>query len=801
MPLLSALPMGALILDHQQRIISVNPAFLALLGYADAQVLGRSLADLAHDTDTQLLTELLNSPQPRDAYQELHFVNAKVKTGPLSIAFTRFFEDTKGLPRLLSIILEHAQRADTHPLLAHYANDIVSASPDRIAFVDRGGCVKAANASFLNAIKRSHDEILDHNFREIGNDDPLTAVLDRYLRDDLDTGQIHVEDIRETTLDGASRDAEVRLFPHRDAAGWVTGVVVNIRQTTIARDTELRLLQSAAVYAATAEGVLITDAAGYIVASNPAFTRITGYSESEVLGRKPNLLNSHWHPQSYFIGMWRLLARRGVWQGEIWNRRKDGEIYLQKLTIRRVLDAHGKVVNFVGVFADCNHAPQRRADYLIHYDALTKLPNRLLFESRLEHAIELGHRKASPLALMLFDLDHFSYINSSLGHLIGDALLRAIALRLRLAIRSSDTLARLRADQFGLIFEDIDRSEEIEEIARRLQATLSTDIEVSNHRIASTACIGIAFDASMKSDRNALLAHAESALRQAKRQGINGFRISPAEPDEAVSEYQSLIERLRSGLDKGEYRLIYRPRANLETGIHVGVEVLLRWDQEEIGTMPPERFLPLANECGFMAELGHWALTVACRQFQHWLENGLSIGIFSVPVSEALLVRGTLPQTLEYLLTENPLAASRLDLAFNGSLLQKHPEQIAEVFEGLCRLGVSITLDEIGIGSLSPLALRRLPIKTLRIHRNFIESLPDSRDDLAVVQALIAMAQALDLEILADGVRTDEQRQLLLTIGCHQGQGALFGEPLFRPHFEHESAPKPFALTPRALEN
>ncbi|WP_295403622.1 EAL domain-containing protein [uncultured Thiocystis sp.] len=800
MPLFAALPMGALILDHQQRIISVNQAFLALLGYADTQVLGRSLADLAHNVNTQLLADLLNSPQQHDVRLELHFVNAKVKTGPVSVVFSRCFEGTKSLPRLLSIILEPAWRDDTNPLLDRYA-DIVSASPDWIAFVDRGGRIKAMNEAFLKAIECSHEEILERDFKDIGNDDPVTAVLDRYLRDCLDTGQVHVEEIRETALDGASRGAEVRLFPHRDAAGRVTGVVVNIRDATSLRDTERRLLQSAAVYAATAEGVLITDAAGYIVASNPAFTRITGYRESELLGRKPNLLNSHWHPQSYFIGMWRLLTRRGTWQGEIWNRRKDGEIYLQKLTIQRVQDAHGKVINFVGVFADCNHAPQRRADYLIHYDALTKLPNRLLFESRLEHAIELGRGKAMPLALMLFDLDHFSHVNSSLGHRIGDALLRAVARRLRIAVRSTDTLARLRADQFGLICEDIDRSEEIEEIARRLQATLCADLDVCNHRISVTACIGVAFDTGMNNDRNALLAHAESALRLAKRQGRNGVRISPPEHDNAVPEHQRLIERLRNGLIKGEYRLAYRPRANLESGLYVGVEVLLRWDQQEIGPVPPERFLPLADECGFMAELGQWALATACRQVQNWLEHGLTIGVFSVPVSEAQLTRGHLNQTLERLLAENPLVGSRLDLAFNESLLQKHPEQIAEVFEGLRRLGVSITLNEVGAGWISPLALQRLPIKTLRIHPNFIESLPDSRDDLAVVQALIAMAQALDLEILADGVRTDEQRQLLLTIGCQQAQGALFGEPLFRPHFEHEPAFKPFARVPRALEN
>lgn len=706
MPLLAALPMGALLLDHRQRIVDANQALLDLLGYPDSQVLGRDFQELFQAADPERLTALLNSPEGRCVRMDVGFAHAVAGARMASIVFSRCFGEEQDRPRLLSIILDPLPQADSDPCLARSA-DSVSASPDRI----------------------------------------------------------------------------------------------DIRDVTASRDSERRLLQFATVYAATSEGVLITDAAGLIVAVNPAFTRITGYTESEALGQKPNLLNSHWHPRSDFVGMWRLLSRQGSWQGDIWNRRKDGEIYLQKLTIRRVLDARGKVVNFVGVFAARQQSPRYRTDHLIHYDALTKLPNRLLFESRLEHAIEIGRRKASPLALILFDLDHFAHINSSLGHQIGDQLLRAVALRLRGVIRPSDTLARLRADQFGLLFEEIERIAEVEDIARRLQAVLHADLQVSNHQVFLSASLGAAVDIDMKSDRNALFAHAESSLRSAKRQGRNGLLISRVEPGKAGHEHQRLIDLLRTGLVKGEYRLMYRPRVDLETGIHTSAEVLIRWDQAEIGTVPPERFLTLANESGFMAELGEWELAMACRQLQHWLGKGFAIGGLSIHVSEAQLTRGNLIQTLERLLLENPLAANRLDLEFNESLLQKHPEQIAEVFDGLRRLGVSITLNDVGAGWTSPAALRRLPIKTLRIHPNFIESLPESRDDLAVVQALVAMAQALDLEILADGVRTDEQRQLLLTIGCQQAQGALFGDAVFAPHFEHRLDPQPCPFPQHALEN
>lgn len=700
--LLDALPIAALILDHRQRVIAVNPALLNLLGDPPAPLLGQKFGALVQDANAQRLAELLRSPDTYRIDLSLRFIYAGADTGKLQVTFVRF-DNAQQQPRLLSLILESKRQPE------------------------------------LN--------------RSAARDDP-----------------------------------------QHDAA-------VNRRKVTTLCDTQRRLLQCAAVYAATSDGVLIADTGGFVVAVNPAFTRITGYSESEVLGRQPSLLNSHWHPRSYFIGMWRLLLRHGIWQGEMWNRRKDGEIYLQKLVIRRVLDARGSLVSFVSVFADCGNLSLRRVDRPIHYDALTKLPNRLLFESRLEHAIALGRRRAAPLALILFDLDHFSHLNTSLGHQLGDALLRAVAQRLRATIRLADTLARFRADQFILLFEGIERIADVEDIARRLQAALGREFCLCNHRLFVTASLGIVFDAGIGSDRNALLTHAESALRQAKRKGRNGFRIALAEHRLAAHEHQRLVERMRAGLDKGEYRLLYRPRVDLETDKQRSVEVLIRWDQREMGAIPPERFLPLANESGFMIELGGWALATACRQFQQWRLQGLPVAGFSINVSEAQLMRGNLLHTLERLLAENPQAVGRLDLEFSESLLQKHPEQLAGICEGLRRLGISLTLNDVGAGWTSPAVLQRLPLKTLKIHAALIESLPQSHTDLAVVQALIGIAQALDLDILADGVRTEAQRLLLLTIGCRQAQGALFGEPMLAARFAYALDPQPLPAPSGAHEN
>ncbi|BCU07644.1 hypothetical protein Atep_23210 [Allochromatium tepidum] len=706
---------------------------------------------------------------------------------------------------------EHHARNDTVDLdvwrgsehsMALYA-DIFAALPDPIALVDRGCRLLAANPAFLAAIALEPGASTGRPFMELCGASALTTLVYRHLGTCLDQEQAIVEDWLETTDSGIRREHEVRLRPCRDAQGGVGGIVIELRDVTAIREAERRLLQSAAVYAATSEGVLITDPEGIVVAVNAAFTQITGYSEAEILGRKPSLLNAQWHSRGFFVSLWRRLLRQGSWQGEIWNRRKNGEIYRQRLTIRRVLDPRGKPVNFVGLFAErtASSSTPRLAEHLIHYDALTKLPNRLLFESRLDHAIELGRRKESPLALFIVDLDHFSHINASLGYQIGDDLLRAIGLRLRETIRPSDTLARLRADQFALLFEEIDETEEVVLIANRLKMLMSAPVWIRGHQLHVNLSIGIAVSTELREDRRALMANAESALRQVKRQGRNGFKILASAPDQVAREHQRLLDRLRAALGTPELQLHYRPGMDMSTETFDSVTVSIHWESPELGVITQERLLPLAEESGLILELGDWMLTQACRQLQDWIDRRLKIKRLVVEIGEVQLTRGDLARTLAQRLEDYPAAATRLDLEFSERLLVKHREQIAEVFQGLNELGVGICLGEVGIGWTAPAVLQRLPIRTLKIHSSFIEALPDAHHELAVVEALIAMAQALGLEIRADGVRTKEQQYQLLSIGCLKAQGDLFGEPLSAAQFESWLDPQPVPKKPAPLGN
>ncbi|SDX55734.1 PAS domain S-box-containing protein/diguanylate cyclase (GGDEF) domain-containing protein [Allochromatium warmingii] len=668
----------------------------------------------------------------------------------------------------------------TRTLIGLSAAALVAQLPDRVACVDRGCRLLAANSGFLALRDTTAAVIIGQPIMVIGLAPSLTTLIYRHLSRCLDQGCDMVADWSDTRTAGELRDYEVQLRPYRDAPDGVQGLVIIIRDVTALRESERRRRQLEVVYTATAEGVLITDPDGRVIAVNSAFTHITGYAESEILGQNPSLLNAHWHSRGFFISLWRRLLRNGSWQGEIWNRRKNGEIYRQRLTIRRVLDHRGRPSHFVGLFAErtaaaITDAPSL-AEQLIHYDALTKLPNRLLFESRLDHALELARRKETPLALFILDLDHFSHINTSLGYQIGDDLLRTVGLKLRETIRPADTLARLRADQFALLFEEIEDLDETTSIANRLQTLMSAPIWIRGHQLHVSLSMGIAVSTGQREDRRSLMTSAETALRQVKRQGRNGFQRLTSAPHQAAHQQQQYCERLRAALNRSELQLRYRPCMNMSAESLDSVTVALYWESPELGVLTHERIIALADDSGLLPELGDWVLAQACRQLQTWFENGLAIKRLVVEISEAQFTHRDLVRTVAHHIAEYPAVATQLDLEFSEQLLVKYRTQIADVFQGLNELGLGICLGEVGIGWTAPALLQRLPIRTLKIHSSFIAALPNAHHELAVVEALIAMAQSLGLEICADGVRTKEQQYQLLSIGCLKALGELFGE-------------------------
>ncbi|WP_200385930.1 putative bifunctional diguanylate cyclase/phosphodiesterase [Thiocapsa imhoffii] len=543
---------------------------------------------------------------------------------------------------------------------------------------------------------------------------------------------------------------------------------------------EQRLWQFNAIFDAATDGMMITDPRGHIQDVNPAFTRITGYTAAEVLGRQPNLLNAEWHTRAFFARMWRQLLREGAWDGQIWIRNKDGVVHLQTLRIRRICDADGVAVNYVGLFAErsTGRLGTRPTESHAHYDPLTKLPNRLLFEGRLRQVLDPNRPPARAQALFLLGLDRLTYFNASLGHALGDELLRALALRLREGLRPSDPVARLDGDQFGLLLEGVKTAEEAAEIAKRLCVSLREPFMIRAHQGFVTASVGICLDTTAGYDAEIMMAHAEAALRQAKQGGRNDFRIFARALTSAPSEYEQMRNALRLALERGEFRLYLQPRIDLASGRWMSAEASIRWHHPEWGILPSERVESLAESCGMLLDIGHWlfAEVGACRRL--WSRLNVPNQVLAIALTEAQLTRFDLLQSVEALLGDQDRERFRLSIELPATLLFKHSERARDVLIALHERHVALTLSDVGPGWIAPLLMRRLPLQCLKLERAMLSSIPDSADHMAVVQALIAMAQALDLEIIADGVHDERQRMFLLNSGCLLAQGELFARPM-----------------------
>ncbi|NCA68968.1 MAG: EAL domain-containing protein [Sphingobacteriia bacterium] len=690
------------------------------------------------------------------------------------------------LRRLSGIVLDISHRHEAELMLARY-QDIVSASPDRLAFLDRGCRLQTANEAFLTAVQGTLETTVGRCFHELVGPGPVSDCLYRHLARCLDMAEITVEDVTEPARDGTTREFELRLVPHRDAQGLVSGIVVNLRDVTNVRESERYLLQTAAVYAATSDAVIITDATTRIVAVNDAFTRITGYAKDEVMGQRPSMLDSQWHSRAFHLKVWRCLLKTGSWQGEIWNRRKDGEIVLHSLSLRRIQDARGQTTNYVGVFADRRTAmpDSRGADDFVLYDPLTKLPNRILLVSRLAHAIDPSPSGRAPIALALLDIDHFDHINASLGHRIGDELLRAIALRLRESIRATDVLGRWGSNQFGLLFDGVGSTQEAQILAERLLDCLKPSLTVRRHHLFVAASIGVTLESGPESDVESLICRAEAALHLAKRAGgRSALRILHEHTDVLALERLEPLGRLRDALTRGELRLYFQPRVELETGRWMSVQTQLRWQHPVLGLVRPEEILPLADATVALAEIGHWVIAEACRQFRAWDDRGVAPRSLTLTLSEAQLTGFDLISTLERLLQGCALNGERIELEVPAALMFKHPEQSKAVCAGLRRLGVALTLSEAGTGWLAPAWLRLAAIDKVKIHARLIESMTESDDDLVLTEALVAMAQALELAVIADGVTTARQRHSLMSMGCLEAVGELLAPPMSPAQFE-----------------
>ena len=582
-------------------------------------------------------------------------------------------------------------------------------------------------------------------------------------------------------LKGGHHWLDTHAVPMRDANGNITALLGLTRDITERKLTEEHLKLAARVFSDAHEGILITDAGANIIDVNPTFCEITGYSRNEIIGQNPRLLQSGKYSDQFYRDMWQELIERQHWQGELWNRKKSGELYAEWLTISALTDADGNVSHYIGLFSDVTQTKQQQQmlELYAHYDPLTHLPNRILFADRLNHAMAHCKREKSLLSICFLDLDGFKPINDQFGHDIGDRVLIEVAGRIKAAIREEDSVSRHGGDEFTLLLGDIESVEQCEQAILRIHRAIGQPYLIDGQQISVGASSGFTVYPLDDANADALLRHADHAMYQAKLAGKNRCQLFDSSRDQQIIHRHQQLRDIETGFVNGELRLYFQPKVNIKTGEVAGAEALIRWQHPERGLVPPLEFLPVMASTDLEIRIGNWVIAEACRQLSVWHRQGLRLAV-SVNISSYHLLWPGIQDFINTTLNAYPQIDSRyLQLEILESTALDDLAAVNRIVKS-CReqLGINVALDDFGTGYSSLTHLRHLSVDTVKIDQTFVRDMLDDPDDYAIIESVIALSQAFNREVVAEGVESPEQGIVLLLLGCHLLQGYAIARPM-----------------------
>ncbi|MBS1189777.1 MAG: diguanylate cyclase/phosphodiesterase with sensor(s) [Rhodocyclaceae bacterium] len=597
----------------------------------------------------------------------------------------------------------------------------------------------------------------------------------------LDSAEFHIR-----RGDGTTRLLHQLVEPLSDGDEDPPRLLGTLQDITEQKRVEEALDLAASVFGNTREGILVTDTGGTILAVNPAFTEITGYSEAEVVGKTPQFLHSDRQDPGLYDTIERTLKQTGVWQGEIWNRRKNGESFPQWTTISTIADAEGNAKRHVGVISDVTEM-RRKDEWIRHqayHDALTGLPNRLLLEDRLSQAIGAAHRTGGRVCVLFLDLDRFKLVNDSLGHRAGDSLLKLAAARINQCVRTTDTVARLGGDEFVLVLTGFAAITDVAHVAEKIVSSMAEGFDIGGQHVHVGASIGISVYPQDGDNPDTLLRNADTAMYEAKAAGRGTFRFFDSHMNSRAVHRLQIEARLWRALAERQFEVFYQPKVVLGNGAIHGMEALVRWRDPEKGLISPAEFIPVAEETGLIREIGEWVLDESCRQMSLWVDRGIIEGPVAVNVSARQLADPEFAGRVKATLERHGLAPHWLQLEVTESMVMTEPEQAIRILGNLVKLGITIAIDDFGTGYSSFSYLRRLPIHLLKIDRSFVDDIGSSREDENIVAAIVTMAKSLGMQTIAEGVETAVQAEFLVGLACDFGQGYLYSRPVPAPEFE-----------------
>ena len=664
---------------------------------------------------------------------------------------------------------------------------IIDTLPVRVFWKDRNLFYLGCNTAFArDAGKQTPAEV-------VGRDDSQLAWCEQaelYRADDravMASGQAKLGyEEPQTTPTGEKIWLRTSKLPLRDESGRTTGVLGIYEDITRQKAAEEKLFVAALVFQHSSEGMLVTDAENRIVLCNPAFTRLTGYSLEEVVGRDPKFLQSGRQGAEFYRQLWQELLANGHWQGEIWNRRKNGEAYAQSMMVNTIRQTDGSVYRYVALFSDITD--KKLSDELIwmqaNFDPLTRLPNRRMFRDRLEQELKKAHRARSPLALLFIDLDRFKDINDTLGHDRGDELLVEVARRISSCVREADTVARMGGDEFTVILPRLADSSNVERVAMCIIEALARPVQLGNEVVYISASIGITLYPDDSEDIESLLRNADQAMYVAKNSGRNRFSYFTSAMQEAAQRRMHLVTDLREALHTGQLELYYQPIVELSSDRVSKAEALLRWKHPLIGYVSPAEFIPLAEESGLIHPIGEWVFQQALWQVQRWrAEFGED---FQISVNMSALQFRTAPGSVNWTayLAAAGLPGRSVVIEITESAMLDASEAVMGRLIEFRDANIQVAIDDFGTGYSSLSYLKKLDIDYLKIDQSFIRGLVTDGSDHALTEAMIVMAHKLGILVVAEGVETEAQRDALRSIGCDFGQGYLFARPLPASAFE-----------------
>ena len=614
----------------------------------------------------------------------------------------------------------------------------------------------------------------------------------------LDEGQLQYE-YRFLHADGRCRWIYDQLVLTRDLAGERTMVVGAWLDVTDHKQAQAQLQLTAQVFESSQEGIVITDADNQLLSVNRAFTEITGYTKQDVMGRNPSLLASGRQDKTFYETMWRAIQAEGRWQGELWSRRKNGDVYPQWLSISVVRNAQGQITQHIGILTDLSS--RKRAEeqirVLSNYDALTHLPNRALLQDRAQVALAAAQRSQAKVALMYIDLDRFKNINDSLGHAVGDRLLQELAQRLTAQLHPDDTVCRPGGDEFICLLPDTD-DQGAAHVAQRTLATIAEPYVIDGQRLNLTASIGIALFPENGADLARLSQCADSALFRAKQQGRGNFQFFAPQMHERANEVLRIENDLRSALENKELLLYYQPQVDAHSLKIVGVEALVRWQHPEWGLVSPARFIPIAEESGQIREIGNWVLYSAIQQNADWQAAGLPIVPVAINLSVVQFKDAALCDTVVDALRVSGLAPDMAELELTESIAMDDSTFTIDMVARLHSLGIGLSIDDFGTGYSSLSYLKRFKIDKLKIDQSFVRDIQHDPDDAAIVTAIIGLAHSLGFQTIAEGVETQEQLDFLRAQHCDEIQGYFYSKPVPAEAFARLLAGEQARLAPES---